>query len=327
MIYNEISQDRHKLMADIAEWYYNDGLSQQEIAEKVKLSRPSISRLLLEARELNIIDIRVNHPIPTASSLEAELVENFHHLKSAKVLERRIATDDDTMHQLGRLGASVLENVLEDNMILGISWGTTVHSVVEELRPKRLTNVKVVQLVGGVGAPYRSIDGPEQVRRAGEIFGAQHYYLNAPMIVDTPEIAAALRDDHSIKEVLELAKQSDIALLGIGPIIPEISTQFHSGYLSFQNMRDLEKMGVSSAICVCFMDIEGNRIHAPWCENCAISIRWEDILRIPIKIGIASGKRKAPAILGAVRSGAIDILVTDDATAEEIVNLNRNHSS
>ncbi|MBC8336971.1 MAG: sugar-binding transcriptional regulator [Anaerolineales bacterium] len=327
MLYDEVSQDRHKLMADIAEWYYNDGLSQQDIAKKVNLSRPSISRLLLEARELSIIDIRINHPIPTANSLEIELVKNFPHLQSAKVLERRMGSEDDTMRQLGRLGADVLENVLEDNMILGLSWGTTIHSVVEELRPKRLSNVKVVQLVGGVGAPYSSIDGPEQVRRAGEIFGAQHYYLNAPLIVDTPEIAAALREDHSIKEVLELAKQSNIALLGIGPIIPEISTQFHSGYFSFQDIRDLEKLGAIGAICVCFTDIQGNRIYVPWCEDCAISIPWEDLLKIPIKIGIAKGKRKAPSILGAIRSGGIDILVTDDETAEEVLNLNKNPSA
>lgn len=327
MIHNDVSLERHKLMADIAEWYYNDGLSQQEIADKVNLSRPSVSRLLLEARELDIIDIRINHPIPTTNSLEAKLAKNFPNLRSVKVLKRGIATEEESLRMLGRLGANVLENVLEDNMILGISWGTTVHAVVQELFPKPLTNVKVVQLVGGVGAPYRSIDGPEQVRRAGEIFGAQHYYLNAPMIVDTPEIASALKEDHSIKEVLELAKQSNIALLGIGSMIPELSTQFHSGYLTFQDMRDLEKLGVSSSVCVCFMDIQGNHVEVPWCEDCSISIPWQDLIKIPIKIGIAGGKRKAPAILGAVRSGIVDILVTDDATAEEIIRLNEESAS
>jgi DNA-binding transcriptional regulator LsrR (DeoR family) len=316
----EIPEERYQLLADIAEMYYLNGLSQQEIADRVNLSRPSISRLLLEAREANIVEIKVNHPIPTVPSLEAELVSRFS-LRAARVLERKTLTDEETLRQVGRLGATVLDGQIEDGMVLGLSWGTTVHAVVEALRPKRLPHVKVVQLIGGVGAPHRSIDGPEQVRRAGEMFGAQHYYLNAPMLVDNPDVATALREDHSIKEVLELARQSHVALIGIGSIIPEISTQFHSGYLSFEDLRQLDKLGVTGAMCISFFNVKGEHVPAPWCEECAISVSWEDLLSFNTSIGVATGRRKAPAILGAIRTGIIDILVTDDLTAESVLEI------
>jgi len=315
-----ISQDRHRLLSEIADLYYNKGLSQQEIAERVKMSRPSISRLLLEARDNDIVEIRINHPIPIAPALEAELVKRFS-LQAAHILDRGISTDDDSFRNLGRLGADVLYKYLQDDMILGLSWGTTVHVVVEELRPKRLPNVKVVQLIGGVGAPYSSIDGPEQVRRSSEMFGAQHYYLNAPMLVDSPKVASALREDHSIKEVLELARQADIALVGIGSIIPEISTQFHSGYITHDNLRELSRVGAIGAICTSFFSVTGDHVTAAWCDDCAISITWDELMNVPKLIGVAEGKRKAPAILGAVRTGVVDILVTDDATAQEMIRL------
>ena len=316
----DLTQDRHRLLSEIADLYYNKGLSQQDIADRVQMSRPSISRLLLEARDFDIVEIKINHPIPTAPAIEEELTKRFS-LQSAHILERGISTDDDAFRNLGRLGAEVLYKYLQDDMIFGLSWGTTVHVVVQELRPKRLPNVKVVQLLGGVGAPYSSIDGPEQVRRSGEMLGAQHYYLNAPMLVDSPDVASALREDHSIKEVLELVRQTDIALVGIGSIIPEISTQYHSGYITYENLRELSRVGAIGAICTSFFSLTGEHVTAAWCDDCSISISWDELVKVPKLIGVAGGKMKAPAILGAVRSGIVDILVTDDATAQEILRI------
>ena len=321
----DISQDRHRLLSEIAQLYYKEGLSQHEIAEKVQMSRPSISRLLLEAKENDIVEIKINHPIPTAPSLEEELINQFD-LKSVHILERGIETNDDSFRNLGRLGAEALYKVLEDGMILGLSWGTTVHTVVDEMLPRRFPNVKVIQLIGGVGAPHRRIDGPEQVRRSSEKLSAQHYYLNAPLLVDSPDVAAALREDHSIKQVLELARNADVALVGIGSIIPEISTLFHAGYVSHENLRKLSQVGAIGMICTSFFSIKGERITAAWCDDCAISISWEELLNIPTLIGVAEGIQKAPAILGAVRTGVIDILVTDDATGQEIIRLDKENN-
>lgn len=319
-MHEDVSDERLQLLSDIAEMYYLGGLSQQEIAKRVNLSRPSISRLLLDARSLGIVEIRVNRPIPTLPSLEQELQSRFS-LPEVRVLERKTASDEETLRLLGRLGATVLNGKLKDGMILGLSWGTTVHAVIEALRPRRLPRLKVVQLIGGVGAPHRSIDGPEQCRRAGEMFGAQHYYLNAPMRVDSPEVAAALRDDHSIREVLELAQRTDIALVGIGSIVPEISTQYHSGYLSYEDLRQLDKLGAVGAMCTSFFDIQGNYLPVPWIDDCVIGVSWEDITNFGMTIAIAAGKRKAPAILGAIRTGVVDVLIVDDAAVIEMLEL------
>lgn len=317
---DELSEERLQLLADIAEMYYLGGLSQEEIASRVNLSRPSISRLLLEARQLGILEITINRPIPTVPALASALQQAFS-LRDVRVLERKTSSEEEAQHQIGRLGVAVLDNVLQDGMILGMAWGTAVNTVVRALRPRRLPRVKVVQVIGGVGAPYRSIDGPEQARRAGEMFGAQHFYLNAPLYVDNPEVAAALREDHSIKEVLELARQADVVLLGIGAIQPEVCTPFHAGYLTYEDLRHLDKDGVAGIMCASNYSIEGEFLRLAWIEDCAIGINADDFDRFGTVVAVASERRKAAAILGALRTGTVDILITDDATAEEVLAL------
>jgi len=319
-MHQDLSMERHELLAEIAEMYYLDKLSQEEIAQKVKLSRPSVSRLLLDARDHGIVEININRPIPTVPSLE-EAVRDSFGLKDVHVLERRGSEDENAIRLMGRLGAAALTPIIVDGMILSLSWGTAVHGVIQALRPRRLPGVKVVQMIGGIGAPYRSIDGPEQCRKAAEILGAQHYYLNAPIMVDNAEVAIALRNDHSIREVLELARQSDIALMGIGSTNPEVSTQYHSGYITFEDLRRLEKLGAVGSMSASFFDVMGNSVHADWIDACTIGVNQADMDRFGTVIAVAGGRRKAPAIVGAVRTGIVDILITDDSAAQDMLTL------
>ena len=309
---------RLQLLADIAQRYYLEGMSQDEIAKMVSLSRPSISRLLLEAKELGIVEIRINPPVPRVPELENRLAEKFQ-LREVRVVERKTSSDEGVLQLLGHLASNIVDTVLKDGMVFGLAWGTNVHAVVQALRPRRLPNVKVVQLIGGVGAPHRDIDGPEQVRRTGEIFGAQHYYLNAPMRVDNDEVAKALREDHSIKEVLELARFTDVALIGIGSIEPQISTHFHVGYISYDELRQLEKVGAVGAMIGYYYNILGQPLPQPWLDSSVIGVSWEDLKRFRVVIAVAYGKVKIPAILGALRTGMLDILVIDDVAAEGVL--------
>jgi DNA-binding transcriptional regulator LsrR (DeoR family) len=320
MTASQIPEERLQLLADIARWYYLEGLSQHEIARRVQLSRPSISRLLLDARQLGVVEIAINHYIPCARALEEQIRTQFS-LQVVRVLERRQVDDDTALQLVGQLAARVLTAVLEDGMVLGLSWGTSVHAVTDALRPRRLPKVKVVQLIGGVGAPYHTIDGAEQCRRVGEMFGAQHYYLHAPLVVDTPQVAAALREDRSIREVLALGRQADVALLGIGSALPEIATTFHSGYLSYENLRRLERLGAVGAMCTSYYNIHGEHIRSEHIDDCVVGVSWEDLHHFKRTIALASGRKKAPAVLGALNTGIVDILVIDDAIAHEVLAL------
>jgi deoxyribonucleoside regulator len=312
------SSERLKLTADIAQWYYVEGMSQEQIGAIVNLSRPAVARLLDEAKKHKIVEITLRPPIPTVPDLEARLVQCFP-LREARVLERRAATEAEVLRMLGSLGALVLADLLRDNMTLGIAWGTASQAVVRALAPRTLTGVRVVQLVGSIGMSYRQIDAAEQVRRAAHVLQARHFYINAPLVVSSAEVAAALRSDHSIAEVLDLASQSDVALLGIGSTDPEVSTTHQSGYVSLVELDSLRMAGAVGGFCQFYFDIEGRRTPLKRLELCTIGISWEDMHRFGTVVAVAGGRLKAPGILGALRTGVPDVLVTDDAAAERIL--------
>ena len=168
---------------------------------------------------------------------------------------------------------------------------------------------------------YRQIDAAEQVRRAARVLRAQHFYINAPLVVSTAQVATALRADHSIAEVLELAGHSDVILLGIGTTETESSTTYHAGYVSQAELNELQAAGSVGAFCQFYFDLQGRRTPLPRLEACTIGISWEDLQHSGTVLAVAGGRPKAQAILGALRTGIPDILVTDDAAAERVLAL------
>jgi len=127
------------------------------------------------------------------------------------------------------------------------------------------------------------------------------------------------REDHSIAEVLELASHSDVALLGIGAREPESCTTYQAGYLSLEELHELQAAGAVGALCQFYFDMSGKRTPAQRLEDCTIGISWEDLHRFGVVVAVAGGRQKARAILGALRTGILDVLVTDDVAAELVL--------
>jgi DNA-binding transcriptional regulator LsrR (DeoR family) len=313
-----IPAERLELSATVAQWYYIEGLSQEQIGARAGLSRIAVARLLDQARKHKIVEIAIKPPIPTVPELESRLMYSFG-LRAVRVLEHRTAGDAEALRDLGTLGALVLGDFLRDSSVFGIAWGTASQAVVRALTPRTLTGVRVVQLVGSVGMTYRQIDAAEQVRSAARVLQAQHVYINAPLAVSSREVAAALREDHSIAETLELASHSDVALLGIGATEPESCTTYQAGYLALEELHELQAAGAVGALCQFYFDMSGKRTPAQRLEDCTIGISWEDLHRFGVVVAVAGGRQKARAILGALRTGIPDVLVTDDVAAELVL--------
>lgn len=309
-------------MADIASLYYVDGLSQSKIASRVGISRSAVSYLLQEAREQDIVTFRINRPLIRVNHLERALREQFG-LPDVRVVASDPANEESTLDRIGQCVELLLDAHLKNGMVLGISPGTGVSAATQALRPRRLPDVKIVQLTGGLGAPHRLLDATEQCALAAGIFGAQPYYLHAPLVVDSPDVAAALRRDPTIACALDLAAHADIALMGIGAVVPQASTQFHAGYLSYEDLLRLDKIGVVGGLCTSFFDIQGQYVAIPWLDARMMGITWGEMCQIGLTIGIAAGKQKARAVLGAARSHRLHTLVIDDVAAELVLYLNQ----
>jgi DNA-binding transcriptional regulator LsrR (DeoR family) len=273
--------------------------------------------MLKEARERGVVEIFIHHPMRRDFSLEQQIQRQFK-LRSVAVVQSAANDSAATMRQLAQLGARTLDENLDRARVLGISWGRTIHQIVEQFSPRQRHDVEVVQLMGGLSGDDPAIDGTALVQRLARTLTNRYRYIHAPLIVDSPQVAAGLRAQRNIAEALELAGSADVALVGIGALDERTSSLLHAGYLTQDEFVAIRQRGAVGDICARHFDQEG-RAAAPEIDARLIAISLEQLAAIPIVIGVAGTAAKAPAILGALRSGHIDILVTDSDAAEAII--------
>jgi deoxyribonucleoside regulator len=313
MLEDKSSRERARLLTEVAEMYYLLDMNQAEIAEKIGVTRSMISRMLSEARQKGIVDIRIHRLQLSDPKLEAELVKEFN-LLSASVIEIQNPEPSILLKSLGRFGADVLSGYLESKMVIGIPWGTTVSAVVSEIEVDTPYPVKIVQLVGAMDGRHKEYDGPKLVSKLAKKLNGEGYYINAPFICPNRETVEALINTPGIRETIEMGRLADIAVLGVGSTSPEFSSFYLAGYVSEEDLKRFRIEGAVGDVCGLHFDILGNEVCGDFCER-LVTIRREDLNRIPLRLGIAGGPGKVTPLLGALRGGYINVLITDNNTA------------
>lgn len=319
MMEQRSTQDRARLLADVAEMYYLEEKNQAEIAKSVGVTRSMVSRMLTEARESGLVEIRVRRPLESDRELESAFIENFG-LKDACVVALANASGGRLLRALGNVGAQMLKRYLASNMTLGLAWGTSISATVDAFEVSEPMAVKVVQLVGAMGARNMEYDGHDLVSRISEKIGGEAYYLNAPYICQSVEMTKSLLETKSINETISLGKKTDVAVLGIGTTSPEYSSFYLAGYVSLQELNDLRLDGAIGDVCGLHFDENGQPAGEDFCER-LVTIRRQDLLSIPVRLGVAGGEGKVEAILGALLSKYINVLITDNMTAGKVLEL------
>ncbi len=313
--------ERIALLAQVASLYYEDNLTQAEIARRINTSRPTVSRMLREAREAGVVEITIHYPWKTALEIERDLIARFR-LHHARVLAGQGLPYEEILRGLGVLAAQYLESILRKGTTLGISWGTAVYSTVQALRPDRKMPITVVQMIGAVGTSNPQIDGPDLARLLANVCGGEHRYLHAPLIVEYAHVREALLQEPSIHETLSLARQADVALVGIGSLVPEVASLLRAGYLDRDALAQLRAQGAVGDVCARHYDAQGRVLDIELNQR-IVGIELEALRGIEQVIGVAGGEAKSEAILGALRGGHVNILVTDSAAAIKVLALDQ----
>lgn len=313
------TQDRASLLADVAEMYYLDQKNQAEIAKRIGVTRSMVSRLLTEARESGIVEIRIHRSVHSDRELESVLIKHFG-LKDASVVTITNHDNERLLMDLGRAGAQTLKRYLGPKKTLGLAWGTSISATVDAFEVSEPMNIRIVQMVGALGARNMEYDGHGLVSRISEKVGGEAYYLNAPFICQSAEMAKSLLETKSIKETITLSKKSDVALCGVGTTAPEYSSFYLAGSVSLEELNHLLQEGAIGDVCGLHFDVNGQPTGEDFSER-LVTIRPKDLLAIPVRLGVAGGKGKVKAILGALRSKYINVLVTDSVTARKVVEL------
>lgn len=307
--------ERMHLLARVAQMYYEQSATQEAIAASLSLSRPTISRLLREAREEGVVQFVINTPFRFAADLEQELLQAFPHLRQVQVLR----TAD--MATVTRAAAAFVGRIVKDGDLIGVSWGNTMADMTAHLPNRHLNGVTVVQLNGGVARAGAGTNAHEIVTGFGRAFGAEMYYLQVPAIVDSPMVREALLLNRETVRVLELGRRANIAVYGIGA--PESqSVLVQAGYFTPQHLAGLSRKGAVGDICSRYFTEHGVPVD-PELEERTIGLALPDLADREYAVAVVPGVRRAAGALGALRGGFLNVLITDEATAREILRLNQ----
>jgi DNA-binding transcriptional regulator LsrR (DeoR family) len=303
------------LLYKIATAYYEDGLTQDQIGKRFGLSRIKVSRLLQQARQSRVVQITILPPPGSYGDRERAL-EQAYGLDEV-VIAGPGGSHTDLLAELGAAGANYLARCLNEQRVVAISWGTTLLALIEALSPQHLPDLRVVQMLGGLGRVESETYGADLTLRLAQLLGARARLIPAPGIVGSQMVRDALLEDANIAETLALAAHADLAIVGIG--VPDRGTILHqSQILTDQEIDELRARGAEGDIALRFFNRSGEPVAHPVNER-IIGLDLPQLQRIPRVVGIAGGPGKYDVIRGAVRGHLIDVLITDDQIADQLL--------
>lgn len=308
--------NRDDLLTRVASLYYEYDYSQQQIADKLNISRSNISRLLKEAKEKGLVVIRIIHRVPHAAHLEQALVERFH-LKRALVADLPGKTHEEQLAGAGQLAAWYLEEVLTPRSVLAISWGSGVAQAVSAMSQLSHLQVDVVQMIGSVGSIASVIDGPELARRLSAKLGGSYHYLHAPLFLNSSITRDGLMEQPTIVEALQHARAAQVALVGVGTTAPGASSFLRAGHMTEEQVAELRDQGIVGETAGWHFDMQGNADFS--INQRVIALPLHDLKRIPEVVAVACGRAKTRSIVGVLRGGYVKVLATDSVTAQGVL--------
>jgi DNA-binding transcriptional regulator LsrR (DeoR family) len=310
------NEDKIVEVKKVAWLVYKLRLSQREVSKRLSMSRSTVSRLLKKAKDLGIVEIRVN----LGNELELFRMEN--DIKNSfgikEVIIAPLLTDEKTDEAIALKAADYLVRNIKKNDVIGVAWGNTLFETIKHIPANLKKGGKVVSLIGGMGNASVELHSNYLGQELARKISAQFFPIYAPAIIGNKLFMELIYKENSIKQTIDLIGEVRIALVGIGSINPN-STIVKTGYFKVDEFLDLKKRGIVGDICSYFFNREGNIVR--YYKSNVVGINVEKLKQIPLVVGIAGGEGKAEAIYSALRGRLINVLVTDEKCAKAILKL------
>lgn len=307
-----VETEKLNKVIEAAKLYYLLDYTQSEIAQILGVSRPTVSRFLQLAKSEGIVEINIKDPNENVESLATRLEQKFN-LKKVIIASIPQFEDHIIKNYLGEKTAIYLQEVVKDDDIIGVTWGTTLYHVAIELQQKFVKDVKVVQLKGGVSHSETNTYASEILYLFGKAYNTTPHHLPLPAIVDHIVVKQAMEADRHIGKVLDLGKQANIAIFTIGHVKSD-SLLFQLGYFTESDLESLNGKAVGD-ICSRFFDRNG-KVCNESLNNRTLGINLEDLKKKEYSILVAGGPNKIEGIYGALIGQFANVLVTDQFTAQ-----------
>lgn len=304
--------DHDHLILKVLRLYYEHDLNQVEVAKRMGFSRPKVSKLITEGRNRGLVKIEIAEPAGDFVPLEIAL-EDRYGLVEALV----VASSEDrqsTELAAGAVGGALLARLCTAESSLGLSWGVSVRALADAVPTMSFRCKKVVPLVGGMGKAEKRLHSNQVCAELAGKLNAEYLQMSAPAIARSAQSRDELMEMPGIAETLQEAASCDVAVAGIGGILPT-STMVEAGYFTLEEFLGLRERGAVGDICCHFLDVQGN----PCLEDLSariLGLTLDQLKEVPRTVGIVTGADKAAGVAAALRGGYVNTLVCDRDLAE-----------
>ena len=298
----------------IADMYYNMGLTLNEIANRIGVAPMTVSRLLAKAREVEIVKIIVNKPIESCLEQEQKL-KNIYGLTNAVVI--KVSKEMDVKKQIAEAAAFYLDQILKENLVMGIGIGGTTAALVDHLPERIIPGLKIIQLLGGF-QDTGYINSNDILYNICRKFGAKGTYFHAP--VYTKDIATRdilYKEIFTKSELNNLLHRCNIAILGIGNSDLD-SIYVKSGFIQPDEMNDIKANGGVGDILGQFFDANGKILDHP-VNRRVLAVPIDELQNIEEVIIISASQAKVPAIKAALKMNLNTTLIIDYDSAMSLI--------
>lgn len=303
------------LIVKVARMYYEQNMSQDQIARSLITSRSNISRILSVAKKRGIVEIKINESTKRETDIEEMLISRFG-LRAALVAKVPRSTSD--YKAVGQLAVQSFLNHLKPRVKVAISWGRSIQAMVDALDNESRPDLTFVPLMGGMTSIPSAYSGETLIRSLAEKFNADYQILHAPTIVQSPDIKVALMKEPSVAAVIESVRNADVAFVGIGSRGANSSVHIlqSAGIDEKNNPEFFAKW--AGDLAGRFFDRDGKSV-SKQLDSRTVGLELDEIAKIRRVVGVAAGDEKTEGILAALRGGLISELVTSSNCALKLL--------
>jgi deoxyribonucleoside regulator len=310
-----MSTDKSDELVKVAELYFVEEKTQQQIADLLSISRPKVSRLLSVAKSSGVVRIEIHHPSKRLGELSILVQDKFNLDRCA--VTHTYPSPEVTQAIAGRQAAQELEQVLTAGDIIGVTWGKSVRAVVDHVSPPSVRGAMVVQMAGSLGEGNPDLDGHEIARLLAKQLNCGHRIVSAPTVANSREACDYLKEQPAVAATLKEASHANIALFGVGSLDDPENSLHRIGFLDEAERQSLLGSGAVGHAVGQVFDVNGEGI--PSFNKRVVAIGFHDLARVPTRLAVATGTGKTIALGAALRGGLISHLVVDEDLATSLI--------
>ncbi|MFC7374871.1 MULTISPECIES: sugar-binding transcriptional regulator [unclassified Brachybacterium] len=307
---------------DAARMYYEEGQTMEAVAGALSVSRSTVSRLLRDAREAGLVQISLRPPSDHRVEALRRRIAQLYGVTAHVIAAGPADGERERLEAVAEAGAEYLDDMLEPGMTIGMAWGTTIAALVGAVGPRPVPGLRIVQLNGAINTEGSGLTYVSTVlSQAATLWDATVHHFPVPAFFDYTATRDAMWRERSVQRVLETQRQCTLAVFSVGAFDAEVPSHVYTNnYLTSEDLRSLRADGAIGDVCTVFLRADGSF------RGIDMNARGSgpdpfQLTRIPRRLLLAAGTRKALPLRAALRAGVATDVVVDEVTAASLLSL------